>query len=242
MSRPSAGMRVAASAFMPSAMPSQTMQLPMASPSCMPPPPSAAHFIPVNAVHPSSTPPTLVPGPHLATQQSADSTCTIVVAQQHHTVQHASLPLSNLSRPPALDATAPRTGASQQPHQTPAAKAPARKKTTKTRKRAATTTAAAAVAAAATAAPTAAASVPVVQGGEGAAGLPVRRKRGPYKKRMKKEEEPKVPKGRKKKIISLLPAVQAFRLQGMQRHATAPEQQAAVGGTGNLQGPSKRAR
>lgn len=130
---------------------------------------------------------------------------------------------------------APGDGVSQQTHQVPAATAqPAKeataKKATKTRKRAVNATAATASAPGAQAAD-----------GEGTSMPPMKRKRGPYKKRMKKEGEQKAPKDRKKKAISLLPAVQAFRLQGMQRQATAPDPPAAPVDNGDL-GPSKRPR
>lgn len=206
---------------MPSAMPSQSMQLPVPS--------SATQFIPVNAAHPSGGP-TFLPPSHLASQQSADSTCTIVITQQQqHTrfsVQHASFPLSNLSQPAALDASG--SDVSRPQHQAPGVRTAPAKRPTKGKKGDANATAAARVAG--------------DQGAEGTAEGPVKRKRGPYKKRPKKEAEPKPPTGRKKKAISLLPAVQAFRLHGMQQQAADPDQRSACLATDHQPGPSNRAR
>ena len=94
------------------------------------------------------------------------------------------------------------------------------------------------------------------EAGEGMSGGPVKRKRGPYKKRMKQEGEAKAstyhkkkqegeaqaPTSRKKKIISLLPAVQAFRLHSMQTQPMVSHHLPACLPAPDQPGPSKRAR
>lgn len=236
MSQTSAAGQLHASTLMVSAMPSHTMQLPMPTSSCILPPSTTTHFIPVDAAHPTTTP-TFLPPPHLASQQSADSSsCTIIVTQhQQHThfpMQHASLPLSNLSLSAGPDVAAAESAALQ--HQSScASEEPAKKKAPGRRKRAAKSAAVA--------------PVPGCDSAQGMAERPVRRKRGPYKKRVKGEAKVKAPKvkapsGRKRKAISLLPAVQAFRLQGMQMQASAPDHPLACLPTADQPGPSKRAR
>ena len=244
MSQASATAHVNASAFMPSAMPSQTMQLSMPSSSCMLPPSTTTHFVPIDAAHPSSTP-TFVAPPHLASQQSAYSSCTVIVTHDHHQqqhmlfpAQHARFPMSYLSQPTAQGAAAGSAVSQQAPS---ASMAPA-KQATRSRKGAANS-----------------ADAPMVLGAEAAEGVtngPVKRKRGPYKKRMKQEGEAKAstdhkkmqegeakaPTSRKKKIISLLPAVQAFRLHSMQTQPMVSHQLAACLPAPDHQGPSKRAR
>ena len=242
MSQTSAAAHVKASSFMASAMPSQAMQLPMPSSSCMLPPSTTTHFIPIDAAHPSSTPTFLVP-PHLASQQSADSCGTVITTHHpqqhmHFPVQHTSFLMSNLSQP-AAQGTAAGSAASQQ---APCASTAPAKKATRSRKGAANSADAAPVLGA--------------EAAEGVAGGPVKRKRGPYKKRMKQEGEAKAPtdrkkkqegeakapSSRKKKAISLLPAVQAFRLHSMQTQPTVSDRLAACLPAPDHQGPSKRAR
>ena len=146
--------------------------------------------------------------------------------------------MSNLSQPAAQGA-APESAVS---HQAPCASIVLQKKATRSRKGAAISTDAAPACGAGAA--------------ESMTGGPVKRKRGPYKKRMKQEGEAVAPRdrkkkqegeakaaiSRKKKAISLLPAVQAFRLHSMQTQATAPDQLAVYLPTAEQQGPSKRAR
>ena len=238
----------AASAFVSSAVPSQVMMLPSAHSSYPLPPPPAAHFIPFNASQPSAQP-TLVhlSRPGLASQQSADSTCTVIVSrQQQQQQQHAGFPLEHASFSAALSgfpqpASTLQTAAAVLAQQAPAtatAGKPGKKssKASKTASRAADAVAGMGVL-----------SGPGLKPGDGSAAAPVRRKRGPYKKRVKVEGEQKAPTGRKKKAISLLPAVEAFRLHGQQQQqqqqqAAGSQQQTAYLGSHQQQRPSKRAR
>ena len=227
---------------MPSAMPSQTMQLPMPSSSYMLPPSTTTRFVPVDTAHPSSTP-TFLALPHLASQQSADSSCTVIAAHHqqkhmHFPKQHASLRISHLSQPAAQGAAA----GSAVSHQAPCASIAPANKAARSRKNAANSVEAAPLHGA--------------EAVEGIAGGPVKRKRGPYKKRVKQEGEAKVPRDRKKKQEgevkvptsrtkkpnSLLPAVQAFRLHSMQTQPAVSDQLAACLPAADQQGPSKRAR
>ena len=243
MNRASAAAQANASAFMPSAVPSQTMLLPLPSSSHPLPPSSIPHFIPFRAAQPSALPPLLpLPRLNLASQQSADSTCTVIASQQQH---HARFPLLPAPPHPSFSSlphpgTEPRNGPPPA-HQPPKATAKPAKKPGKGKK-------AQKVAETASSAP-GLDSQPATAVGAGAVGsgetvAPVKRKRGPYKKRVKKEGEQKQPAGRKKKVISLLPAVEAFRLHGMQQQqqAAGSAAQSAYLGSDEQQGPSKRAR
>ena len=147
-------------------------------------------------------------------------------------MQQPCMPLSNLSLPAAPDVVAAGSAGSQQ-HPPHASEEPAKKKAAGRRKRAAKAGAVA--------------PVPGCESTKAMAERPVRRKRGPYKKRAKGKAKVKAPKvkapcGRKRKAISLLPAVQAFRLQGMQMQASAPDHPLACLPAADQPGPSKRAR
>ena len=78
-----------------------------------------------------------------------------------------------------------------------------------------------------------------VAGGQAAA--PVKRKRGPYKKRVKKEGEETAAIARKKKMISMMPAVEAFAKRSQQQGAASGQLPVSLPGC-HQQGPSKRAR
>ena len=241
MNRASAAALGNASAFMPSAVPSQTMLLPLPSSSHPLPPSSIAHFIPFDPAQPSALPTLLpLPGPNVASQHSADSTCTVIVSQQQH---DARFPLPQAPRHPPLSSLShPGTDPRAVPlpaHPAPQMAAKPAKKIGKGKK-AQKAAEPASSALGLVSQPAAAAG----GGGSGEVVAPVKRKRGPYKKRVKKEGEQKAPAGRKKKAISLLPAVEAFRLHGMQqqRQAVGPAAQPACVGSDEQQGPSKRAR
>ena len=241
-------------AYMSADMPSKAMLLPL--------PPAnyrlvataeAAHFIPFST-SPTADMPTFVRLPHhsLASQQSTDSAATVINSQHHLVMPHCTGAAAGLQQGSIaccslpLPTTAVATSAHQQQQQqlSQAQAGPAvlpAKKTSKGKKGSAAT-------ADQEAAMQAAANVPGSAGGGGGAGggataegAPVKRKRGPYKKRVKKDGEEKVVKPRKKKAMTMMPALQAFA-KGIQPQAGPPRQQPHLAAADSEQGPSKRAR
>lgn len=157
-------------------------------------------------------------------------------------MQQASIAASCLSLPPTAVATAgPGPQSSQAQAARPAVLPAKRTSKGKKAKAAADVQAAAAQAGgAATGAAPVPAGAPISTGDE--AGVPVKRKRGPYKKRVRKEEEGKLLTQRKKKAISMMPAVEAFAKRIQPQHVAAASQQPLAAVAHIEQGPSKRAR
>ncbi len=244
---------------MASDMPSQAMLLPL--------PPAnyrlmataeAPLFVPLNNL-PTAAMPAFTQLPHhsLASQQSSDSSATAINSQQHIVMPHhaparvnmqqVSVACSRLSQPVIAVATAGHHHQlhlqQQQPQQLDQAAVPPAKKTSKGKKAAAAAAAAmeaSAIQAAPPAASGGAAAEPAVAG-LGVSEAPVKRKRGPYKKRVKKEGEEKPVKQRKKKAITMMPALEAFAKR-IQPPEAGLSQQVTATGTDDGQGPSKRAR
>ena len=250
-------------AYMASDMPRQAMLLPL--------PPAnyrlmataeASLFVPLNSL-PTAAMPAFTQLPHhsLASQQSSESSATASNSQQHMVLprhapaevnmQQAGMACSRFSQPAIAVATAGhhyQLHLQQQQQQLDQAAAPPAKKTSKGNKAAAAVPAAAEESAIQAPPPTAtgaaagatAAAEPAVAG-LGITEAPVKRKRGPYKKRVKREGEEKPVKQRKKKAITMMPALEAFAKR-IQPHEGGLSQQVTATGTDDGQGPSKRAR
>jgi hypothetical protein len=258
MSRAADTSLLPSTAYMASDMPSQAMLLPL--------PPvnyrlmaaaEAPLFVPLSSL-PTSAMPAFTQLPHhsLASQQSSESSATAINSQQqvvmpHHApagvnMQQVSVTCSRFSQPAIAVATAGHHHQlhlqQQQQQQLNQAVAPLAKKTSKGKKAAAA--AAAATEASAIQAPpaaTGAAAAEPAVAGLGVSEAPMKRKRGPYKKRVKKEGEEKPVKQRKKKAITMLPALEAFAKR-IQPPDGGLNQQVTATGTDDGQGPSKRAR
>ena len=159
-------------------------------------------------------------------------------------MQQVSMACSRFSQPVIAVATAGHHHQLhlQQQQQLHPAAAPPAKKTSKGKKAAAAAAAAAEESAVqAPPAVTGAAGAKPAVGNLGVSEAPVKRKRGPYKKRVKKEGEEKPIKQRKKKAITMMPALEAFAKR-IQPPEGGLSQQVTVTGPDDGQGPSKRAR
>ena len=215
----------------------------------------AAHLVPFSSF-PTADMPTFIRLPHhsLASQQSSDSTAT-VINSHHHLVmprrsdaaaglQQAGTATASLPVPTTAVAASGQQQQQQLPSQAPAGQ-PTRlpaKKTSKGKKASAAATAQAPAMQAAVTVPSAGAAGGAGGGGGGATaeGAPVKRTRGPYKKRVKKDGEEKVVKPRKKKEMTMMPALHAFA-NDIQSQAGPPRQPHRPVAH-NEQGPSKKAR
>ena len=247
-------------AYMASDMPSQAMLLPLPSANYrLMATAEAPLFVPLS--RPIAAMPDFTQLPHhsLASQQSSESSATAINSQQHVEIPHhapagvnmqqVSMACSQFCQPAVVVATAGHQFhlQQQQQQQLKHAGAPPAKKTSKGKK-AAAAAAAATQASAIQAPPTAigpaagaiAAAEPAMAG-LGVTEAPVKLKRGPYKKRVKKEGEEKPVKQRKKKAITMMPALEAFA-QRIQPHEGELSQQVTATGPHDGQGPSKRAR
>lgn len=256
MSRAADTSLLPSTAYMASDMPSQAMLLPL--------PPAnyrlmataeAPLFVPLNSLPIAATPAfTQLPHHSLASQQSSESSATAINGQQHVVMpdhapagvnmQQVSVACFRFSHQVIAVPTAGHHHQLhlQQQQQLNQAVAPPAKKTSMGKK--ATAAAAAATEASAIQAPpavTGAAAAEPAVAGLGVTEAPVKRKRGPYKKRMKKEGEEKPVKQRKKKAITMMPALEAFAKR-IQPPEGVLSQQVTATGTDDGQGPSKRAR
>ena len=252
-------------AYMASDMPSQAMLLPLPSANYrLMATAEAPLFVPLSRPIAAMSAFTQLPHHSLASQQSSESSATAFNGQQHVMIPHhapagvnvqqVGMACSRFCQPAVVVATAghqlhlqQQQKQQQQQQQLKHAGAPPAKKTSKGKK-AAAAAAAAMEASAIQAPPTAigaaagatAAAEPAVAGLE-VTEAPVKLKRGPYKKRVKKEGEEKPVKQRKKKAITMMPALEAFAKR-IQPHEGELSQQVTATGTHDGQGPSKRAR
>ena len=248
-------------AYMASDMPSQAMLLPLPSANYrLMATAEAPLFVPFS--RPIAAMPAFTQLPHhsLASQQSSESSATAFNSQQHVMIPHhapagvnvqqVGMACSRFCQPAVVVATAghqlhlqQQQNQQQQQQQLKHAGAPLAKKTSKGKKAAAAATQASAIQAPPIAigpAGATAAAEPAVAG-LGVTEAPVKLKRGPYKKRVKKEGEEKPVKQRKKKAITMMPALEAFAKR-IQPHEGELSQQVTATGTHDGQGPSKRAR
>jgi len=247
---------LSSTAYMASDMPSQAMLLPLLPANYrLMAAAEAPLFVPLSSL-PTAAMPAFTQLPHhsLASQQSSESSATAINSQQqvvmpHHApagvnMQQVSVTCSRFSQPAIAVATAGHHHQLhlQQQQQLNQAVAPLAKKTSKGKKAAAA--AAAATEASAIQAPpaaTGAAAAEPAVAGLGVSEAPMKRKRGPYKKRVKKEGEEKPVKQRKKKAITMMPALEAFAKR-IQPPEGVLSQHVPATGTDDGQGPSKRAR